>query len=243
MQIVVHEDSESSEDSLPSDLVMAWASDITTGEPRYIGELKEQQGGASCHCKWLSCHQPLIAVNAGKRFYKRRPHFRHHAGSEKNTCLVLTARAAALSMLQQEGVLQLPQLRKSAVVTGLSGTYHSAWIERPAEQVKIDRVVIVFRSSIFIRRLPHPNGKRLSPGFPKRKRSVLPDLLATCFSFQCRLTLRYRTIHSLTRRNLSTIRAGIKFETVTWTVRTLKSKWLRTIVGGRIKYTVAVFAY
>ena len=142
MQIIVHDDLEPSEDSSPSDLVMAWASDITTGEPRYIGELKEQQGGAGCHCKCISCHQPLIAVNAGKRFYKRRPHFRHYAGSEKNTCLVVAARAAALSMLQQEGVLQLPQLRKSAGVTGLSGTYHSAWIERPAEQVKIDRVIL-----------------------------------------------------------------------------------------------------
>lgn len=128
---------DSSENISTDDLVMAWAEDINTGEPRYIGELGVEQRGARCNCQCISCKLPLIAVNAATPRFKRRPHFRHPTGAEKNACLVLAARYAALQMLKDEGVLELPRHRQSASVTGLSGKYYEAWIETPPERVRI----------------------------------------------------------------------------------------------------------
>ncbi len=108
----------------PSDLVMAWARDSTTGEPRYIGELGINQRGKRCNCECLSCGLPLVAVNAGKQTFIRRPHFRHPEGAEKDSCLVLTARAAALEALKGTDTLELPRRRQSRRVVGLSGQYY-----------------------------------------------------------------------------------------------------------------------
>lgn len=121
------------------DLVMAWARDRTTGEPRYIGELKAQQTGAACNCECYSCGLPLQAVNAGNPDYKRRPSFRHPAGAAKDECLILSARVAALEMLQREGHLRLPMRRIKGAVQGLSGQYHNAWAVAPTETVRVAR--------------------------------------------------------------------------------------------------------
>lgn len=127
-----------SEDALDkvsaNDLVMAWARDRNTGEPRYIGELGEDQRN-SCEC--ISCSHPLTAVNAGKKTFIKRPHFRHPAGTEKKSCHVLSARFAALNILRDEGVLELPRRRQSGGVTGLSGQYYDAWVEMAPELVRI----------------------------------------------------------------------------------------------------------
>lgn len=124
-------------DDAAGNLVMAWARDKATGEPRYIGELALSQGGKRCSCKCLSCGLDLIAVNAGKLTYRRRPHFRHPEGAEKDSCLILSARAAALEAFRKEGFLELPLrgLRYRAV--GLSGHYYDAWVEAPAERVRV----------------------------------------------------------------------------------------------------------
>lgn len=119
------------------DLVMAWARDQATGEPRYIGELAREQTGAACRCECYSCGLPLLAVNAGKVVYKRRPHFRHPDGAAKDDCLVLSARSAALELLRKDGLLQLPRRRMSAKVAGLSGNYHEAWVEAPGQTVRV----------------------------------------------------------------------------------------------------------
>ncbi|UCV02960.1 hypothetical protein [Dechloromonas denitrificans] len=124
---------------LLEDLVMAWARDRTTGEPRYIGELKAHQTGAACNCECYSCGLPLQAVNAGNPNYKRRPSFRHPAGAAKDECLILSARVAALEMLQREGNLRLPVRRIEGAVQGLSGQYHNAWAVAPAETVRVAR--------------------------------------------------------------------------------------------------------
>lgn len=121
----------------PDDLVIAWARDQNTGGPRYIGELTREQTGAACNCVCYSCGLPLQAVNAGKLAYKRRPHFRHPNGAAKNDCLVLSARSAALELLRKDGILQLPRRRISAQLIGLSGTYHEAWVEAPAQTVRV----------------------------------------------------------------------------------------------------------
>lgn len=118
---------------------MAWARDRTTREPRYIGELKAHQTGAACNCECYSCGLPLQAVNAGNPDYKRRPSFRHPAGAAKDECLILSARVAALEMLQREGNLRLPMRRIKGAVQGLSGQYHDAWAVTSAETVRITR--------------------------------------------------------------------------------------------------------
>lgn len=123
--------------SIINDLVMAWARDQVTGEPRYIGELAREQTGAACKCECYSCGLPLLAVNAGKVTYKRRPHFRHPDGAAKDDCLVLSARSAALELLRKDGLLQLPRRRMSAKVAGLSGHYHEAWVEAPGQTVRV----------------------------------------------------------------------------------------------------------
>lgn len=127
----------SSESLLADDLVMAWAEDQVSGEPRYIGELSVDQRGSKCNCRCISCKLPLVAVNAAKPKFHIRPHFRHPAGAEKNACLVLAARFAALQMLKSEGILELPRHRQSARVTGLSGKYYEAWVELPPERVHV----------------------------------------------------------------------------------------------------------
>ncbi|MHB1077185.1 hypothetical protein [Thiobacillus sp.] len=116
---------------------MAWARDRATGEPRYIGELRVQQGGKRCNCECLSCSLPLVAVNAGKLTFVKRPHFRHPEGAEKDSCAVLTARALALDVLKGTDVLKLPRRRQSRRVAGLSGQYYEAWVELPAERVHV----------------------------------------------------------------------------------------------------------
>ncbi|UCV22196.1 hypothetical protein [Ferribacterium limneticum] len=119
------------------DLVLAWARDIETKEPRYIGELRKNQTGQKCGCECYSCNLPLEAVNAGKTEFHIRPHFRHPDGAPKGECLVLAARAAALEMLLKEGELFLPHRRQSKKVEGLSGEYYEAWVDAPREPIRI----------------------------------------------------------------------------------------------------------
>lgn len=136
-QWVVSKPTDTSGEPTLGDLVMAWARDWATGEPRYIGELGEHQRGSNCNCTCTSCGLPLIAVNAAKTTFRKRPHFRHPEGAQKDACLVLAARAALLEVLKREGLLELPRRRQSSRIAGLSGEYYEAWVEAPAEQVSI----------------------------------------------------------------------------------------------------------
>lgn len=124
----------------PADLVMAWARDSTTGEPRYILELDRERRGAKCGCECVSCGLPLTAVNAAKAEFVRRPHFRHPEGAERADCMVLAARAAALRHLEREGWVALPRRLRSAKAVGLSRASYEAWVEQPAERVRITEV-------------------------------------------------------------------------------------------------------
>ncbi|MGN8086094.1 hypothetical protein ACTJK6_08615 [Ralstonia sp. 22086] len=117
--------------------LMAWARERKTGAPRYILELDENHRGAHCDCECVSCGGALIAVNAARETYLRRPHFRHTAGTEKHSCLVLAARTAILATLESTGYLDLPSRRRTARITGLSGRFYDAWVDAPAERVHI----------------------------------------------------------------------------------------------------------
>ena len=123
-----------------ADLVMAWARDTATGEPRYILELDAAHRGASCGCECASCGKPLTAVNAAKTEFLRRPHFRHPEGAPRDECLVLAGRAAALRQLQEEGWVDLPRRRISSRVAGLSGQFHEAWVEEAPVRIRISEV-------------------------------------------------------------------------------------------------------
>ena len=129
------------------ELVMAWARDIETGEPRYIGEIDADHRGGKCGCECPSCRLALIAVNAAKDKVIKRPHFRHPEGAQRDECAILAARAAAMRLLAEEGVIDLPRRRMSATAEGLSGAIHEAWVEAPAQKVRV--ASIDFRDRAF----------------------------------------------------------------------------------------------
>jgi hypothetical protein len=129
------------------ELVMAWARDIETGEPRYIGEIDAEHRGGKCGCECPSCRLALIAVNAAKDKVIKRPHFRHPEGAQRDECTILAARAAAMRLLAEEGVIDLPRRRMSATAEGLSGALHEAWVEAPAQKVRV--ASIDFRDRAF----------------------------------------------------------------------------------------------
>lgn len=118
-------------------LVMAWAKDAQTGEARYILELDDRHKGAKCGCVCYSCGLPLTAVNAAKKQFVVRPHFRHPDGAKKKDCMVLTARAAAIAALKPGDRITLPAKRFGAHVIGLSGQRYEAWVTKPREVVNI----------------------------------------------------------------------------------------------------------
>lgn len=113
---------------------MAWATDVDSGSPIYILQLGKDRAASQCRCICPSCEQPLVAVNAAKQQYLRRPHFRHPNGAPKNECLFLAARLAALHLLQQKGYMMLPARRQLGVYTGMSGHRYETWVEHPPEK-------------------------------------------------------------------------------------------------------------
>lgn len=123
-----------------NDMVMAWAIDAITKEPRYILELSASERGASCGCICVSCSSSLIAVNAAKTEFRQRPHFRHPPGSERDNCLILTARYTLAQQLSTLEWIELPRRIRSRQVKGLSGTYYEAWAEAAPQKVKIGEV-------------------------------------------------------------------------------------------------------
>ena len=129
------------------ELVMAWARDIETGQPRYIGEIDGEHRGGKCGCECPSCRLALIAVNAAKDKVIKRPHFRHPEGAQREECAILAARAVAIRLLTEEGVIELPRRRMSASAEGLSGNIHGAWVEVPAQKVRV--ASIDFRDRAF----------------------------------------------------------------------------------------------
>lgn len=135
-------------DTLPANdnLVMAWAREVATGAPVYIFELDASRNGMRCGCECPNCAAPLTAVNAGKRLFRRRPHFRHPPGAQRTECALLTARAAALRTLLEDGRLQLPTRRVSARFTGLSGTVYEASRDHPGESVRLQHFDFVDRT-------------------------------------------------------------------------------------------------
>ena len=120
------------------DLVMAWAVDQDTGQPRYILQLDAAHRGAKSKCKCPSCGLPLVAVNAAKTVFQRRPHFRHPEGAARERCVIIAARRALAELFGKQDRIVLPRRRRSRNIEGLSGQYFDAWVERPSESVGIN---------------------------------------------------------------------------------------------------------
>lgn len=109
-----------------SQLVLAWANDALTGRAVYIGELTRGQTGKRCSCICPSCKAALEAVNAGRLDGDKRPHFRHGRGYQRDNCAIAIAREAALAMLRQLDVVELPpRMYRSS-----SGSVHEVKGER-----------------------------------------------------------------------------------------------------------------
>lgn len=121
-----------------SDLVMAWAVDRDNEQPRYILQLDAAHRGGKSNCKCPSCDLPLVAVNAAKAVFQKRPHFRHPEGAARERCVIVAARKALAEMFGQQERILLPRRRRSRNVEGLSGRYFDAWVERPSESVGIN---------------------------------------------------------------------------------------------------------
>lgn len=122
------------------DQSLAWARDRESGRLRYIMELGEHERGVACACTCISCNQPLLAVNAAKTKWDRRPHFRHESGTEVHSCQVLSARAALLGSLQEGDLIVLPRLRRSITVQGFSGALYEGWMELAPQPVRIGQL-------------------------------------------------------------------------------------------------------
>jgi len=120
-------------------LVMTWAHDIETGQPVYIMELGPERNGGKCGCECRSCGYPLKAANVGKEegTYIQKPHFKHRIGVVKDSCLVLVARAAALRLLVEDGMIDLPPRTRSTSWQGLSGAEYQGTAEIHAKRRRV----------------------------------------------------------------------------------------------------------
>ena len=169
--VLVKENPLSGSEAAVADLVLAWARETATGEPRYILELDDHHRGADCGCECPSCGLLLVAVNAARTQWVRRPHFRHPPGAQKQDCALLAARLAALEQLRDAGTFELPARRVSARVAGLSGAFHEAWVEAPRQTVRISEVDFSDRAAAL---LVLDDGRTLRVELTGRSGSVVP---------------------------------------------------------------------
>jgi len=121
---------------------LKWASDASTGSPRYIHDPDIVSQAASAVCP--GCGSKLWTVLAGQP-QRVRPtaHFRHVAGTPRTACVVVAARLAASHHLASLGYIDLPRRRVTAVSKGFSGEGYEGWVEEPAQRVRISDVRMV----------------------------------------------------------------------------------------------------
>ncbi len=123
--------------------LMAWAMDIASGCPVYVGSLPRQSTGLKCQCICAACGATLEAVNAGRppeyfqRATQRRAFFRHHAGNQATACLSAMARLAALRLLVESDRIELPGRRVQGHVAGVSGHVYTGVAETAAQSRRI----------------------------------------------------------------------------------------------------------
>lgn len=118
---------------------MVWAIDDETQYLIHIGELPASRRGKLAMCTCCYCSASLTAINAAKdaELRLRRPHFRHPKGTERDSCMIVSARHAAMSLFLEEGLIDLPARRYKATVRGLSGKEHHGEFDHAPERVSV----------------------------------------------------------------------------------------------------------
>jgi len=123
---------------------MAWAADARSSRPTYIGALTREQTGLKCACICPKCNAQLQAVNAGSDFSSGRlPFFRHHNAQQGPGCKYRVAELAALRLLAERGLIEIPAQRKTATYIGSSGKpYEAEVIGEAISEMIVDRRMV-----------------------------------------------------------------------------------------------------
>lgn len=106
---------------------MRWATREHSGLAVSICDLTRKETGLACKCVCPACGSALQAVNAGvdrEHFLRANTlgqFFRHESGQQRDNCLVVIGRIAALQLLIDRGEIDLPPPTRRAHVQGLSG--------------------------------------------------------------------------------------------------------------------------
>ncbi|MGO4609926.1 hypothetical protein AB4142_26655 [Variovorax sp. 2RAF20] len=125
------------------DKPLRWAIDTQSRRVVHVSMLKRQQKGLACGCVCPGCGEQLEAVNAGRdpshflRPNTRGQFFRHGRGHQKDNCLLLAARFAALQLLCEQGEIELPAAKRSVTVQGVTGTFYSGDYARSRAAVRV----------------------------------------------------------------------------------------------------------
>lgn len=106
---------------------MRWAIRNVSGQAVSICDLRRDETGLACQCSCPACGSTLQAVNAGvdrEHFLRANTlgqFFRHETGQQRDNCLVVIARLAALQLLVEQREIDLPPPTRKAFVPGISG--------------------------------------------------------------------------------------------------------------------------
>ena len=91
--------------SITPDETLVFALDADTRQLRHV---REGKTGQNCNRICPGCDEPLEAVNAESRVYKKRPHFRHLEGNDRRQCAMASLKAAVVAALAKSGSVPLP---------------------------------------------------------------------------------------------------------------------------------------
>ena len=101
---------------------MAWAVDRVSRAPVYVGNLGEEHVGLRCGCVCPACDADLQAVGVGPNADPgRAPFFRHHLAEQGPGCKYRVAELAALRLLFEKNLIEIPAPRKVSAYRGSSG--------------------------------------------------------------------------------------------------------------------------
>lgn len=140
---------------------MAWAVKAVTREPVYVGRLDPgRHVGLRCQCVCPACGAQLQAVNLQEPpESSRQPFFRHHVGTQGPGCKYRVAELAALKMLAEQGVIEIPAPRRLGTRVGISGTIYQAEAVGMAVRERIVERRLVSETAAF---LTLESGKRVA---------------------------------------------------------------------------------
>lgn len=101
---------------------MAWAVDRASREPVYVGKLGSKHVGLRCNCICPACDARVQAVGVGPDAGpSRAPFFRHHLAEQGPSCKYRVAELAALRLLFEQNLIEIPAPRRRSAYRGTSG--------------------------------------------------------------------------------------------------------------------------